>query len=59
MTKQEMSLERWLDCNTKTMMLESQTDLISTIKRICREAVKHAKIKTTDSEITKAKWMID
>ena len=58
MTKQDLELNRWIDANTKTMLLNSQTDLLSTINQIVREAVKFSKTKTTDGGIQKAKWML-
>ena len=58
MTKQDLELNRWIDCNVKTMMLNSQTDLLSTINQIVREAVKFSRTKTTDGSIQKAKWML-
>ena len=59
MTKQDRELNRWIDCNVKTMLLNSQTDLISTINQIVREAVKFNRTKTTDGDIQKAKWMLN
>ena len=58
MTKQDRELNLWIDCNVKTLLLNSQTDLLSTINQIVREAVKFTKTKTTDGSIQKAKWMI-
>jgi len=57
-TAKEKNLNTWLDQNVKTMLLNSQVDLVTTIRWIVRDAVKHVESKSSGEEITMAKWMI-